>query len=63
MKQVKKELKPGPEEHLCKMTVDDQEILRNQAPVVNNPRYISTACGRAANRSENPSAPTELQTR
>ncbi|MFB0504413.1 MAG: hypothetical protein ACETWE_11315 [Candidatus Bathyarchaeia archaeon] len=57
---MRKDLKPGHEKHLCKMIVGDQEDIENIKPLVNNPRYICTACGRAANRSENLCAPTEL---
>ena len=50
----------GHEKHLCKKIIGDQEDIENIKPLVNNPNYICTACGRTANNAENLCAPTDL---
>jgi len=53
-------MKPGHEKHLCKLIVGHQEDIENIKPLVNNPKYICTGCGRVANKAENLCTPTEL---
>jgi hypothetical protein len=52
---------PGHEKHLCKIVVGDMEDIDQIKPLVNSPKYICSACGRAANSSENLCAPTSLE--
>ena len=53
-------MKPGHEKHLCKLIVGDQESIENIKPLVNNPKFICSKCGRVANKAENLCAPIDL---
>ena len=53
-------MKPGHENHLCKMVVGDQTDIETLKPLVRNAKYICETCGRAAAKSENLCNPTPL---
>ncbi|MCW4033620.1 MAG: hypothetical protein NWF08_09560 [Candidatus Bathyarchaeota archaeon] len=50
----------GHEKHLCKLIVGDMESIDKIRPLVNDGKFLCTACGRVANKSENLCAPEEL---
>ena len=51
---------PGHEKHLCKMVVGDMVDVAEIKPLVNNPKFVCSACGRAANAAENLCSPTAI---
>ena len=53
-------MKPGHENHLCKMVVGDQADIETLKPFVRNAKYICETCGRAATKSENLCNPTPI---
>lgn len=53
-------MKPGHENHLCKLVVGDQVSFEELKPLVRDPNFICSACGRTANKAENLCAPEPL---
>jgi hypothetical protein len=53
-------MKPGHENHLCKMVVGDQADIETIKPLIRNAKYICATCGRAAAKAENLCNPMPL---
>ncbi len=53
-------MKPGHEKHLCKLVVGDQVSVEELKPLVRDPNFICSACGRTASKAENLCAPEAL---
>jgi len=53
-------MKPGHEKHLCKLVVGDQVGVEELKPLVRDPNFICSVCGRTANKAENLCAPEPL---
>ncbi len=53
-------MKPGHENHLCKLVIGDQADIESIKPLVRNAKYVCKTCGRAAANSENLCNPTQL---
>jgi hypothetical protein len=58
--EVKNQLKPGHEKHLCKMIVGDQANIEDIKPLVRNAKFICSSCGRVAAKAENLCNPIPL---